>query len=211
MPEQQGGDMKGIGLTLAVALALAMSLSIMPGCTGQDNKQVADLAARVTALEDQLAIQKVVMGEYPHAMDQRRIKDYSELWAEDGIFVIPSLATLHGPKAIFQLMSNPNAFAEPVKPGDPPRPPRPEPRDYQVPHMIGSLGYEVKGDTATGIAYWTETTLVDGKPAVVGAGHYEDKLRKVNGQWKFAKRTVVRDVPAMTTEQMAQAPDRYAE
>jgi SnoaL-like domain len=200
--------MKRIGLTLAVALVLAMSLGTMSGCTGQDDKQVADLAARVTTLEDQLAIQKVVMGEYPHAMDQRRIKDYSQLWAEDGIFVIPSLATLHGPKAIFQLMSNPNAFAEPSKSGDPPRP---EPRNYQVPHMIGSLAYEVKGDTATGIAYWTETTLVDGKPAVVGAGHYEDKLRKVNGQWKFAQRTVVRDVPAMTTEQMAHAPDRYAE
>ena len=203
--------MKRTGVTLAVVLVLAMSLTTMPGCAGQDDKQVAELAARVAALEDQLAIQKLVMGEYPHALDQRRLKDYSELWAQDGIFVIPSLATLHGPKAIFQLMSNPNAFAEPAKPGDPPRAPRPEPRSYQVPHMIGSLAYEVNGDTATGVAYWTETTLVDGKAAVAGSGHYEDRLRKVNGQWKFAKRTVVRDVPAMTPEQMAQAPDRYAE
>jgi hypothetical protein len=191
--------------------ALAICLAMLPGCKGQEDTQVAALAARVAALEDQLAIQKLVMGDYPHAMDQRRIKDYSELWVEDGIFVIPSLATLHGPKAIFQLMSDPNAFAEPAKPGAPSRPPRPEPRNYQVPHMIGSLAYEVTGDTATGIAYWTETTLVDGKAAVAGSGHYEDTLRKVNGQWKFAKRTVVRDVPAMTPEQMAHAPDRYAE
>jgi hypothetical protein len=203
--------MKRSGITLAVAAALGMTFTItMAGCAGQDDKGVAALAARVTALEDQLAIQKVVMGEYPHAMDQQRIKDYSELWAPDGIFVIPSLATLHGPKAIFQLMSDPNAFAPPTKPGDPPRPPRPEPRNYQVPHMIGSLAYDVKGDTATGIAYWMETTLVDGKAAVVGSGHYEDTLRKINGKWKFEKRTVVRDVPAMTPEQMAQAPDRYA-
>ncbi|HEY1598635.1 MAG TPA: nuclear transport factor 2 family protein [Pirellulales bacterium] len=203
--------MKRSGITLAVAAALGMTFTIMmAGCAGPDDKGVAALAARVTALEDQLAIQKVVMGEYPHAMDQQRIKDYSELWAPDGIFVIPSLATLHGPKAIFQLMSDPNAFAQPTKPGDPPRPPRPEPRNYQVPHMIGSLAYDVKGDTATGIAYWMETTLVDGKAAVVGSGHYEDTLRKINGEWKFEKRTVVRDVPAMTPEQMAQAPDRYA-
>ena len=202
--------MQRIGISLVVATALGMTLGAMAGCARHEDQQVAELAARVTALEDQLAIQKVVMGEYPHAMDQRRIKDYSELWAADGIFVIPSLATLHGPKAIFQLMSDPNAFAGPTKPGDPPRPPRPEPRNYQVPHMTGSLAYEVKGGTATGIAYWTETTLVDGKPAVVGSGHYEDELRKVNGQWKFARRTVVRDVPAMTPEQMAQVPDRYA-
>lgn len=203
--------MKRTGITLALAAVLAMTLGMMTGCARQDDKQLAALAARVTALEDQLAIQKLVMGEYPQAMDQRRIKDYSELWTEDGVFVIPSLATLHGPKAIFQLISDPNAFAQPAKPGDPPRPPRPEPRNYQVPHMTGSLAYDVQGDTATGIAYWTETTLVDGKPAVAGSGHYEDQLRKVNGQWKFARRTVVRDVPAMTPEQMAQAPDRYAE
>jgi hypothetical protein len=203
--------MKRTVFALVVAAALTIALGMMAGCAGEEDRQVAELAARVTALEDQLAIQKVVMGEYPHAMDQRRIKDYSELWAEDGIFVIPSLATLHGPKAIFQLMSDPNAFAQPAKPGDPARPPRPEPRNYQVPHMIGSLAYSVKGETATGIAYWTETTLVDGKAAVVGAGHYEDELKKVDGQWKFAKRTVVRDVPAMTPAQMAQAPDRYAE
>jgi hypothetical protein len=202
--------MHRIRISVVLAAALGMTLGAVAGCARQEDRQVAELAARVTALEDQLAIQKVVMGEYPHAMDQRRIKDYSELWAADGIFVIPSLATLHGPKAIFQLMSDPNAFAAPSKPGDPPRPPRPEPRNYQVPHMTGSLAYEVKGDTATGIAYWTETTLVDGKPAVVGSGHYEDELRKIDGQWKFARRTVVRDVPAMTPEQMAQAPDRYA-
>jgi SnoaL-like domain len=67
--------------------------------------------------------------------------------------------------------------------------------------------YEVHGDTASGGAYWTETTLVNSKPAVVGSGHYVDELKKVNGKWKFTKRTVIRDVPAMTAEEMAHAPE----
>jgi hypothetical protein len=91
------------------------------------------------------------------------------------------------------------------------RPARPARRNYSVPHMTGSLAYEVHGDTATGIAYWTETTLVDGKAVVAGSGHYEDELKKVAGHWKFAKRTVVRDVPAMTPEQMAHAPDMFGD
>jgi len=26
-------------------------------------------------------------------------------------------------------------------------------------------------------------------------GHYKDELHKVNGQWKFARREIIRDVP----------------
>ncbi len=36
---------------------------------------------------------------------------------------------------------------------------------------------------------------MNGQVQVIGTGHYEDVLRKVNGQWKFAKRKIVRDVP----------------
>jgi hypothetical protein len=38
-------------------------------------------------------------------------------------------------------------------------------------------------------------TLRDGKTQVIGSGHYLDELKKVNGQWKFAKRTILQDVP----------------
>ena len=35
-----------------------------------------DLAARVTAIEDRQAIEQLVMGDYPRALDEQRLKDY---------------------------------------------------------------------------------------------------------------------------------------
>ena len=48
-------------------------------------------------------------------------------------------------------------------------------------------------------------SLVDGKTQVTLSGHYRDELKKVNGQWKFAKRTIVPDVqsPAPTAPSAA--------
>jgi hypothetical protein len=34
---------------------------------------------------------------------------------------------------------------------------------------------------------------VNGAPGVAAAGRYEDTLRKVNGRWKFAKRSILVD------------------
>jgi len=58
-------------------------------------------------------------------------------------------------------------------------------------HPITNLSYKVDGDTATGGAYWQDVGLVNGAPGVVIAGRYEDTLRKVNGQWQIAKRSIV--------------------
>jgi hypothetical protein len=66
----------------------------------------------------------------------------------------------------------------------------------RINHIISNLSYKISGDTATGGAYWEDIGLVDGKPGVVVDGHYEDNLRKVSGEWKFAKRSIVIDFAA---------------
>jgi SnoaL-like domain len=53
-------------------------------------------------------------------------------------------------------------------------------------------------NTAKGICYWSEIMPIDGRPGIVNMGHYEDVLKKVDGKWKFAKRTIVTDVPIGT-------------
>jgi len=154
-----------------------------------------DLAARVTAIEDRLAIEQLVMGDYPRALDEQRLKDYAALFTSDGELIIPGLATLKGPDAIYKFLSTPGVFDPPPASGAPKRPPSPLPKPYQIPHITSSPSYKVTGTSATGGVYWTEVTLRDGKTQVVGSGHYLDELKKVNGQWKFAKRTILQDVP----------------
>jgi hypothetical protein len=174
--------------SLAAAAALAALFSA--------NASLADdLAARLTAVEDRQAIEQLVLGDYTRALDEVRLKDYAALFTSDGELVIPGLATLKGPDAIYKFLSTPGVFDEPAAPGAPKRPPSPMPKPYQIPHITSSPSYKITGTTAAGGAYWTEVTTVDGKAQVVGSGHYVDELRKVNGQWKFAKRTILRDVP----------------
>jgi SnoaL-like domain len=168
---------------------------VSAGLLAADVHAADDLAARLTAVEDRQAIEQLVMGDYPRALDELRLKDYATLFASDGVLVISGLATLEGPDAIYKFLSTPGVFDPPTPAGAPKRPPSPMPRPYQVPHITSSPSYRVDGMSATGGAYWTEVTLVDGKAQVIGSGRYVDELKKVNGQWKFAKRTILRDVP----------------
>ncbi|HUK00707.1 MAG TPA: nuclear transport factor 2 family protein [Steroidobacteraceae bacterium] len=154
-----------------------------------------DLAARLTAVQDRQAIDQLVLGDYPRALDEQRLRDYAALFTSDGQLVLPGLATLKGPDAIYKFLSTPGVFDAAPAPGAPRRPPSPLPKPYEIPHITSSPSYKVTGTTASGGAYWTEVRMVDGKPQVIGSGHYVDELRKVNGQWKFAKRTILRDVP----------------
>ena len=154
-----------------------------------------DLAARLTAVQDRQAIDQLVLGDYPRALDEQRLRDYAALFTSDGQLVLPGLATLKGPDAIYKFLSTPGVFDATPAPGAPRRAPSPLPKPYEIPHITSSPSYKVTGTTASGGAYWTEVRMVDGKPQVIGSGHYVDELRKVNGQWKFAKRTILRDVP----------------
>jgi 3-phenylpropionate/cinnamic acid dioxygenase small subunit len=59
-------------------------------------------------------------------------------------------------------------------------------------HMITNLVLRVDGDRATAKAYWFEMRN-DGQEhsvRIIGYGHYDDELRKVNGEWLFASRRI---------------------
>ena len=70
-----------------------------------------------------------------------------------------------------------------------------QPAGPHINHVISNLSYKINGDTATGGAYWQDIGNVNDAPGVIVAGHYDDSLRKVNGAWKFTRRSIVIDLP----------------
>lgn len=120
---------------------------------------------------DRQAIEQLLAGDYPHALDSRNFDAYAALFTEDGELTLQG-NTAKGRAAIKEFVA-----ALP-----------PEPR---VMHPISNLSYEIAGDTAMGGAYWQDIGLVNGAPGVLVAGRYEDTLRKENGEWRIAKRNIV--------------------
>jgi hypothetical protein len=64
---------------------------------------------------------------------------------------------------------------------------RPRMRHQIVNHVI-----TVDGDRATSFAYWFAMTnrTSHGQVELFYMGHYEDELVRIDGEWKFKKRTV---------------------
>lgn len=171
-----------------VSLSVALALLAGPVCSADS------VEARLAALEDNQAINALVVGVYPRALDEMRLHDYAAMFTSDGELILGNVR-LKGPAAIEKYLSTPGVFDEKPKPGEKPKPPSPLPVPHQVPHIISNPSYTITGNTAVGGANWTEVAMVNGHAQVVGAGRYKDELRKVNGQWKFSKREIIRDVP----------------
>lgn len=122
-------------------------------------------------LLDRQAIEQLLAGDYPHALDTRNFDAYAALFTEDGELSLQG-NTAKGRAAIKEFVG-----ALPAEP--------------RVIHPITNLSYTIEGDSATGGAYWQDIGLAGGTPAVLIAGRYEDTLRKVNGEWRIAKRDII--------------------
>jgi ketosteroid isomerase-like protein len=148
------------------ALAVVTTL-LFAGC--QPAAQAPD--PDVARLLDRQAIEQLLAGDYPHALDTRDFDAYAALFTEDGELTLQG-NTAKGRAAI-------KAFVAAL------------PAEPRVIHPITNLSYEISGDTATGGAYWQDIGLAGGMPAVLIAGRYEDTLRKVGGEWRIATRNIV--------------------
>jgi hypothetical protein len=174
---------------LVLAGAVAVSLAASQAMAAES------LEARLRAVEDRLAIQELMTGEYPRALDGRNWKAYAETFTPDGELVTGG-NTIKGREAIEKNFSTPRPPPPPA-PGQPPAPPRPAPAPGQITtmHVVTNLNFKIDGDRAVGGAYWETIGVRDGRSQVLGAGHYEDVLRKVNGAWKFQRRVIANDLP----------------
>jgi 3-phenylpropionate/cinnamic acid dioxygenase small subunit len=155
---------------------------------------------RLQEIEDRMAIEHLMVGVYPKALDTRDWKTYASLFAEDGELIQGTNVT-KGPKAIEEQFSRPRAprpaaagaAAAPAPAGPP-----------QTKHIVTNLDIKLDGDRATSTGYWQTISTRDGKTTIAGAGHYVDELVRVNGQWKFKKREIVN--PARPASGGAAAP-----
>lgn len=165
-------------------VSVVVAVLFVAGCA----RQAAD--PRLAAVADRQAVDQLVAGDYPRALDAHDWETYAQMFTEDGMLSLGE-QTAKGHAEIMKLLE-----------GLPTTP---------INHVISNLSYEIQGDSATGGAYWQDIGLVNGAPGVAAAGHYEDALRKVDGAWKFEKRAIVIDFmgpsPASSPDQ-AQAPDQ---
>ena len=129
---------------------------------------------RIAALAERQAIDQLVAGDYPRALDAHDWDAYAATYTDDGELVLAGQSS-KGRAAIKSFLAA-------------------QPPDHVI-HVISNLSYTINGDSATGGAYWQDIGNVNGAPGVVVAGHYDDSLRKVNGAWKFTKRSIVIDFP----------------
>lgn len=166
----------------AIVLMLVTMIGA-PDCARADDR----VPARLAALEDRQAIEQIVTGEYPRALDQRDWAGYVALFTADGELTVLG-RTLKGRAAIGELLAGMPFGA----PGAPP----PRPGEIRTLHVISNLSYRIDGDTAAGGSYWQTIGVRDGQSAVLAAGHYEDVLKKgQDGRWRFASRVIATDLP----------------
>jgi SnoaL-like domain len=146
--------------TLAAIATLTVACQPQPG---------AD--PNVAALMDRQAIDQLLAGDYPHALDSQNWDAYADLFTADGELSLDGQSA-KGRQGIKDFVGA-------------------LPTDRRIIHVISNLSYTVEGAAATGSAYWQDIGMAGSNVGVLAAGHYEDMLSKQNGTWKIAKRAIV--------------------
>lgn len=137
------------------------------------SENLVDLERRIQRLEDIEAI-KVLKARYADACDRNYDVDtLASLFAEDAIWDGGLFGVHEGREAI-------RTFFEGV-PSDIP---------FAMHYMMNPI-IEVDGDEATGNWYLFQTcTFAEGNQAIFGAGRYDERYRRIDGDWKFSRLTL---------------------
>ena len=134
--------------------------------------------------EDRAAIMQLA-AEYLFAMDWGDAESYANVFAPDGVLEWARGRAV-GPAEIQEEVGRFKGLIAQLYGKDS------KGRPVRLRHFITNQAIFIHGDTAKGRAYWFE--LVNNGPGdapVVGSyGHYEDAMRKVDGQWKFVSRRI---------------------
>ncbi len=129
----------------------------------------ADLEAVVRELADKEAIRELTF-RYVHHVWRQDADALADLFAEDGEMDTGLEAPIRGREALRQSLRRLSEGSD-LQP-------------FVHNHII-----EVDGDTATGICYLDLRSVRDGK-SMMGAGHYNDRYVRIDGEWKFQSRSL---------------------
>ncbi|MEO6341436.1 MAG: nuclear transport factor 2 family protein [Caulobacteraceae bacterium] len=169
-----------------MAMALAVFAVASPAKAAA--VQQPSMAMRLQILEDKEAIRSLMERFYEYEETGDR-QSYANLFAKDGELVLRLGTTKGGPAGILASMSR-----RPVAANAPP------PNPNRMRHLMSNAHIEVKGDTATAVSRFTLLVPAEDNRTtrVGGTGRYIDKLVRENGEWKFLKRVIARDIPLDT-------------
>lgn len=189
---------KRVGVLAAVAI-LVMAVGATTGTAFAQSKGAESGTMRMRQIADRQAIEQLLMGDYPRALDSANWKAYSALFAKDGTLIMQGGAVKRtGPAAIEEFFTKMPAFGGQAAASTPS--PCPVPAETpRTMHVVTNLSVHIDGDTATDQAYWETIATRDCKSVVAGAGHYEDSLKREDGKWKFATRQIFDDLPPRTS------------
>jgi uncharacterized protein (TIGR02246 family) len=150
-----------------IAAVLMSCLSVAAfGSYADDRAEIENLSAR-----------------YLVAMDAGDTETYISCFTEDGVLDWVR-GVEHGREAIRKAISGFGSARAAVPDGATSRP--------RTRHVVLNHVINVKGDTASTLAYWVAFTnnTPQKDVQVMYFGHYEDELVKQNGRWLFKKRKV---------------------
>ena len=155
---------------MSKALATTMLLAFLT-VSGSRPAIAEDAARRPTYTEDVVAIHQL-LARYAHAIDSGNGKEWAETFTEDGVFENVGKRRAVGRAQIALVVRTGN-------------------RPYTTRHMAQNALIKVEGDTATMKAYLIVTRGTE----TIDTGGYEDKLKRVNGEWLFSERIFTDDKP----------------
>jgi len=136
-------------------------------------------AATVAALEDRQAIEALFYA-YGRAVDAQDFAAVSRLFARDGEWSGAGGGAT-GPAAIEAFL---NRTLSPAVIGK-------WQGDF---HLVGPMRIDLAGDRATAEVRWIFSSPQAGRAQMMFAGHYDDRLVREDGQWRFARRLVTADI-----------------
>ncbi len=123
---------------------------------------------RLRRLEDQFAISQL-RARYCHLLDDRKWTEFVALFTKDGAF--SGLESVRGHAALLEFFTR---FGQATP-------------DFW--HFCTNETVNLDGDTATGRVTLEYLSAADGI-SYVSAGHYDDVMQRVDGEWKFKSRTI---------------------
>jgi hypothetical protein len=143
-------------------------------------------AVRLQDLESEQQI-RGLLEEYGHRFDTLDLAGYSQLFSAKGTWngnFGGSYVTATGPTEVLAMMTR--VLGKPQY----------DPQRVAGFHLMTNFLIHVEGDHATSWSRWSYFTRDSGNHLTASlAGHYEDKLIRERGQWKFLERRVFKDIP----------------
>jgi hypothetical protein len=173
--------------------AIGASLLCALLACGTESAAAADDAStkvQMQRLVDRAAIEDLLI-TYGRMLDVEDFVGYSKLFARDGVWE-GGIGSATGPAEIQHMLEKVFGRVDRGKYG----------ASF---HVMSNITVQVTGDTATSWSRWTWFVEgADGKPAAQRSGHYEDKLVREGGQWRFKHRLTVTELPTAAKDAEAQ-------